>query len=141
MNLTPFHPPTRTNCIEWINTGFLVVNRLMLIALLTAMYCTDLAADADGPDYWRIVGVADGDSLNIRAEPDARSAKVGAIPPNGRCIANRGCQGGLSFGEYSTLSKPEQAKRLKEHPLWCRIDYQGLTGWVAGRYLAEGGCP
>jgi hypothetical protein len=141
MNLTPFHLAIRTSRIEWVNTGFLALNRLMLIALLTAVFCTDAAADADGPDYWRIVGVADGDSLNIRAQPNGHSAKLGTISANGRCIANRGCQGGLSFEEYSTLSKPEQAKRLKEHPRWCRIVYQGLTGWVAGRYLAEDGCP
>ncbi len=118
-----------------------MVNRLMLLSLLMAVFCTGAEADADGPDYWRVVGIADGDNLNIRAQPNARSAKLGEIPPNGSCIANRGCQGGISFAEYSTLNPSEQANRLKENPRWCRIDYQGLTGWVAGRYLAEGGCP
>ena len=118
-----------------------MMNRFIIAALSTILFIADAAADADGPDYWRVVGVAGGDSLNIRAEPDARSTKLGAIPPNSRCIANRGCQGGLSFEEFTTLSKPEQAKRLKENPRWCKIEYQGLTGWAAGRYLNEGGCP
>ena len=127
--------------IETVKTGFIAVNRFILLTLLLAVFCTGAGADADGPDYWRVVGIANGDSLNIRAQPNAHSPKVGEIPPDGSCIANRGCQGGLSFEEFSTLSKPEQAKRLKENPRWCRIDYQGHTGWVARRYLAEGGCP
>jgi uncharacterized protein YraI len=118
-----------------------MINRFIIVTLLTALLFTDVAAEADGPDYWRVVGIADGDSLNIRAQPKAHSAKVGEIPSNGNCIANRGCQGGLSFAEYSTLNPSEQAKSLKENPRWCRIDYQGRIGWVAGRYLAEGGCP
>ena len=117
------------------------LNRLILIALLMAVLCSGAGAEADGPDFWRVTGVADGDGLNIRAQANARSAKVGAIPPNGNCIANLGCQGSLSFEEYTTLSQSEQAKRLKENPRWCRIKYQGLTGWVAGRYLTEGECP
>lgn len=141
MNRIQFKPATRVTPIERDNTGSIMLNRLMLIALLTVVFCAGAKADADGPDYWRVVGIADGDSLNIRAQPSASSTKVGEIPPNGSCIVNRGCQGGLSFHEYSTLSKPDQAKRLKEHPRWCRIDYQGLTGWVVGHYLAEGACP
>ena len=117
------------------------LNRLILIALLMAVLCSGAGAEADGPDFWRVTGVADGDSLNIRAQSNVRSAIVGAIPPNGSCIANRGCQGGLSFQEFTTLSQSEQAKRLKKNPRWRRIEYQGLTGWVAGRFLAEGGCP
>ena len=109
--------------------------------MLIVVVSTDAGADADDPDYWWVVGVGDGDNLNIRAQHNARSAKVAEIPPNGSCIANRDCEDGLSFSEYSTLNQSEHAKRLKENPLWCRIDFQGLTGWVAGRYLAEGECP
>ena len=55
-------------------------------------------------------------------------------------MRNLGCQGGLTFQEFQTLNPAEQAERLKQNPRWCRIEYQGVTGWVAGRYLAEGGC-
>jgi len=134
------HQTIKTSRSEFVKTGLSSLNRPILITLLMAVFCNSAGADADGPDFWRVTGVADGDSLNIRAQPNAHSAKVGEIPPNGHCIANRGCQGGLSFEEYTTLSQPEQAKRLKKNPRWCRIEYQGLTGWVAGRYLAEGEC-
>jgi uncharacterized protein YraI len=97
-------------------------------------------AEADGPDFYSVTGVAANDVLNIRSEPDPHAAKVGAIPPNGTCIRNLGCKGGLTFQEFTELSPAQQAKRLQENPRWCRVEYRGITGWVAGRYLAEGSC-
>ena len=97
-------------------------------------------AEADGPDFYRVSGVAADDVLNIRAEPNPHAAQVGSIPPNADCVRNLGCQGGLTFQEFSTLNQTEQAERLKQNPRWCRIEHQGITGWVAGRYLVEGGC-
>lgn len=98
-------------------------------------------ATADGPDHFSVRGIAAGDALNIRAEPNPKAAKLGAIPPGASCIRNLGCQGGLSYQEFSTLSKEQQQQRLRDNPRWCRIEWRGITGWVAGRYLAEEDCP
>lgn len=98
-------------------------------------------AEVDGPDHYRVTGVAANDVLNLRAAPNPKAAKVGGIPPNATCLRNLGCQGGLSFQDYSTLSPAQQQARLRQHPRWCRVEYRGVTGWAAGRYLAEGGCP
>jgi hypothetical protein len=98
------------------------------------------SATADGPDYYRVTGVAATDVLNIRSEPDPHAPKVGEIPPDGICVRNLGCRGGLSFQEFTELSTAEKEQRLRENPRWCRIEYQGVTGWVAGRFLAEGSC-
>jgi hypothetical protein len=38
-------------------------------------------ADADGPDFYSVRGVAQDDALNIWAEPDPHARKVGEIPP------------------------------------------------------------
>lgn len=112
-----------------------------LALIILALGAGPAAAEADGPDFYRVTGVSPNDVLNIRAVPKPNGAKLGTIPPGGTCIRNLGCQGGLSFQEFSTLSKAEQAARLKRNPRWCRVEYQGVTGWVAGRYLAEGSCP
>ena len=110
-------------------------------ALLLLLTPADLVqADADGPDYYRVVGVAPDDVLNIRVEPSPHAEKIGEIPPNSDCVRNLGCQGGLTFEEYTTLTPAEQSARIAENPRWCRIEYQGATGWVAGAYLAEGDC-
>lgn len=100
-----------------------------------------VAADADGPDYFRVTGVRGDDLLNLRAAPSALAAVVGTIPPDSACVRNLGCRGGLTFQDYSTLSPADQARRLKRNPRWCQVEYRGTTGWVAGRYLAEGDCP
>ena len=97
-------------------------------------------ATADGPDFYAVTGVADSDTLNIREAPDPHAAKVGEIPPDGTCIRNLGCKGGLTFQEFTELSEEQKAQRLRENPRWCRIEYRGITGWVAGRYLREGAC-
>ncbi len=99
-----------------------------------------LHATADGPDYYQATGVEAGDKLNIRTEPNAGSDKIGEIPPHANCVRNLGCQGGLTYQEFITLSKEQQRQQLKQNPRWCKVEYQGTTGWVAGRYLAESIC-
>ena len=68
---------------------------------------------------------------------DWHSEKIGEIPPDGQCIRNLGCVGGLTLQEFTELPKAEQERIKKQRPRWCQIEYQGITGWVAGRYLQE----
>ena len=98
-------------------------------------------AEADGPDHFRVTGVTANDVLNLRAAPNPRAAKVGVIPPKANCVRNLGCRGGLSFREYSTLTPAQRQQRSRQNPRWCRVEHLGVTGWVAGRFLAEGSCP
>jgi uncharacterized protein len=112
----------------------------LLIVALLVLFSGNAMAEADGPDYYQVRDVSSSDTLNIRAEPHADAARLGEIQPDGVCIRNLGCQGGLTFQEFTTLSKAQQAQRLKDNPRWCKVEYQGLVGWVAGRYLAEGSC-
>lgn len=97
-------------------------------------------ATADGPDYWQVHGVASDDVLNIRSEANAKAEKVGEIPPDGQCIKNLKCVGGLTMEEFTTLSESEKEKIKRERPRWCYIEYKGIKGWVAGRFLREGAC-
>ena len=113
---------------------------LRLAPLTLALSSGAAAADADGPDFYAVRGVARDDVLNLRAAPNPRARIVGAIPPDGACIRNLGCQGGLTFQEFSELSPAARKQREREHPRWCRVEYEGVTGWVAGRYLAEDDC-
>ena len=104
------------------------------LLLLAAAYA---GAEADGPDFYQVSGVSADDVLNIRLKNDWRSEKIGAIPYDGRCIRNLGCVGGLTLQEFTEMSQAEQEKIKKQRPRWCQIEYQGITGWVAGRYLQD----
>ena len=115
-------------------------NTIFLITASLILGASKVQAEADGPDFYRVSGVADNDVLNIRAEPDPHAKKIGEIPPEGTCLRNLGCQGGLTLQEFTELSQEQKAKRLRENPRWCKIEYKGVTGWTAGRYLREDAC-
>ena len=111
-----------------------------ILVMLVVLIARAVHAEADGPDHWEVVGVEAGDVLNIRQEPNDKSVKIGEIPPDGTCVKNIRCIGGLTFEEFTTLSEAEKSKIKKERPRWCYIEYKGTKGWVAGRYLREGFC-
>lgn len=114
--------------------------RFSIASLILALHPGTSSADADGPDFFEVRDVARNDVLHIRAEPNPRAAKVGEIPPDGTCIRNLGCRGGLTFQEFTELSPAAREQRERENPRWCQVEYRGVTGWVAGRYLGEGDC-
>jgi len=97
-------------------------------------------ADADGPDFFKVNGVASNDVLNMRSKADSNTKKVGEIPPGADCVKNLGCKGGLTMSEFTDLSKKEQTAILRKRPRWCHVEYKGMKGWVSARYLGEGSC-
>jgi heat shock protein HslJ len=121
-----------------MNAGGLLLSVVAISSLLSAMV-TGVRAEADGPDYFRVTGVAENDVLNIREAPEAGAAKLGGIPWNGDGIRNLGCQGGLSFAEWEAATEAE--RRAAAQTRWCRVSYGGIEGWAAGWFLAEGAYP
>ena len=112
--------------------------KMILPLLMTAS--GPALAEADGPDYYRVQGVAGDDVLNIRSDANPHANKIGEIPPDADCVRNLGCKGGLTLDVFTHLSKQQQAAAKKEHPRWCLIEYRGSKGWVSGHYLAEVSC-
>lgn len=96
-------------------------------------------AEADGPDHFRVTGVAADDELVIRAAASPKARRLGAVPHDGDGLRNLGCRGGLSFAQWEKASPAQRARAQRAR--WCRIEYRGVTGWVAGRYLGEGSPP
>jgi len=116
--------------------------RVALAAVALAVVATGgtAQATADGPDHYRVRGVSPRRHVLLRAEPSTASAALARIPSNATCLRSLGCQGGLSFEEFTALSDEEKRRRAAENPRWCKVDYRGTVGWVAGRYLAEDAC-
>jgi hypothetical protein len=110
-------------------------------ALLVLSLFRPAQAEADGPDFYRVQGAPSGQPLSLRADPDPISSPIGVIPVDASCLRNLGCQGGLSIEEFTSLSEQERRRRQEANPRWCKVEYRGATGWVDGRYLAEGACP
>ncbi len=117
------------------------MKRISRLLCLLAFVPLLAQGEADGPDYWDVRGVASDDVLNLREKPDPHSKKIAEIPHNATCLRNLGCQGGLTFEEFTTLSPADRKALEKKRPRWCRIEFQGKRGWVAGRYLQEAAGP
>ena len=108
-----------------------------LIGIMAIVANAGLAwATADGPDFWRVTGVAANDVLNMRARATWKSEKIGKIPPETDGVANYGCRGYLSYEEFERATPAEREAARKR--VWCLVGYRDRIGWVAGRYLVEG---
>jgi heat shock protein HslJ len=105
------------------------------LALLVTGIPLTAGATADGPDRFRVVDVHPGNTLSIRSGPSTSSERIGRIPADYDGLTNLGCNGGLSFAEWQAASASVRA--VSRNQRWCRIEYEGITGWVAGRYLGE----
>jgi len=92
------------------------------------------------PDFYKVRpdSVRKGATLVLREQPRVRHSKrLGGVPYNADCLRNLGCQGGLSVDEAAKLSPANQARRSRQSPRWCQVEYNGMTGWIQGRFLAE----
>ena len=113
----------------------------LVIALAVVAASGPAHATADGPDFYRVRGVSATSTLTLRAEPSLQVPRIGRIAPDATCLRNLGCQGGLTLADFTTLSEADRKRRAEENPRWCKVEYRGTVGWVAGRYLAEAPCP
>jgi uncharacterized protein YgiM (DUF1202 family) len=105
------------------------------MALIAASWVTSVLATADGPDFFAVTDVAADDVLNLRAGPSAQAKKIGQIPYDARRLRNLGCQALPSIGEWERMTEQQRRKSRKHY--WCKVGYQGVEGWVAGRFLRE----
>ena len=106
--------------------------------VFAALFTSAVFAEADGPDHWRVTEVKSNDVLWMHAESVHTSKKIGKIPYDGVCLKNLGCTGVISFAEFEKLSPAEQ-KKSAHASKWCKVEYNGIVGWVNGKFLAEDG--
>ena len=83
------------------------------IAATTFLFAAQVEAETL-PALFKVTGLADGDILNVRAKPSAKSEDVGDLPMDAQ----------VEVLEYDEDSK------------WARIIWQEGNGWLATRYLA-----
>ncbi len=105
------------------------IKKLAILTALVALAGQASAATSSG--CYRVVGVAGGDTLNMRSGPSAGSAIVGRLVPDRHGILSR-------LG-------PCVPKRLQWSSRWCPVThYSGngtTTGWVKARFVRDTGCP
>ncbi len=105
-----------------------------LVATLGA-YAGPAFAEAEGPDMFRVVGIAPGHSLVLRTGPGLLYPVAGALPHNATGVRNLGCKGGLTYAEWLRASARERTASVEKR--WCRVRRSGVTGWARVKYLRE----
>jgi len=94
-------------------------------------------AEADGPDAWRVIGVASNDVLNVRAGPGTDYMILDALPHNARGIQLGACVPTVTREQYFALTEAQQ-QQLNNYPAWCVVVWDGTQrGWVNRRFLGE----
>ena len=81
-------------------------------------------ATADGPDCWRVTGVASHDTLRLRAKPSDKAKEITQIPPDARCLMSR--------AEHRDGSGKVT---------WRKVEFKKQVGWVSQKYLGEDTLP
>ena len=85
------------------------------------------------PDFWAVTGVRSDDVLHLRDVPNADSKSLARIPFNARGLKHLGCRRNeMPFEDWVKLNKEARKSALMQ---WCRVEYNGQQGWVAGRFL------
>ena len=116
----------------------MVANHKVGVLMLVGLFFAGSAIAE--PDFYKVRpnSVRTGATLILREQPKVRNSKrLGGVPYNADCLRNLGCQGGLSVDEAAKLSPANQARRSRQSPRWCQIEYNGMTGWIQGRFLSE----
>lgn len=110
--------------------------RALAVLAASLAFCGPAAADADGPDAWRVLGVAPDDVLNARMGPGTRYKVIGTFAHDARGLRQITCVPLLSGGIYYTLTETERANLP---PRWCLVQSRdhSVKGWVSQRYLVE----
>jgi len=103
--------------------------QVLFWCLAASLLPAQASAEADGPDWWTVHGVAADDVLNQRASAGPKAEKVGEIPPGARCVRNMGCEGGLTLDEYG----PQMGLHTDGNQM-IRWDVRGADG-VGPPYL------
>ncbi|WP_026988577.1 hypothetical protein [Fodinicurvata fenggangensis] len=93
-------------------------------------------AEASGPDAWRVVDVAPGDTLNARMGPGTDYDVIGEFAHDARGLQQVTCVPLVPPGLFFEMS---EAERAALPPRWCLMENEDYStrGWVAQRYLAE----
>lgn len=87
------------------------------------------------PRFWAVTGVASNDVLHLRDVPSAESKSLAGIPPNTHGLKNLGCRRNqVPFDQWVRMSESQRNLAMTR---WCRVEYRGMQGWVAGRYLKD----
>ena len=112
--------------------GIFSMGSLALAAMVTF---ASVGFASEEPEFLEIRNLSAGNFLNMREEPVLTAQKIGTVPASVAQVRNLGCQVGMPLKDWRKASSKVRAVEMKRR--WCKIEYDGLTGWAAGDFLSE----
>jgi uncharacterized protein YgiM (DUF1202 family) len=109
---------------------------VLAVAVVLALLASAEPRAAPKPRYWVVTGVAANDVLQLRDMPSADSRSLARIPPHARGLKHLGCR--RNQPPLEQWMRMSEMQRQEAQTQWCRVEYGGRQGWVAGRYLKKG---
>jgi len=106
--------------------------RRCLLALAVSV-STAARAEDEPPKFWAVTGVVTGDVLHLRDVPSADSKSLAQIPANAHGLRHLGCR--RNQPPMDLWVRMNAKARREALTQWCRVEYHGQEGWVAGRFL------
>ena len=85
------------------------------------------------PKFWAVTGVKPNDVLHLRDVPSADSKSLAQVPSSARGLKHIGCR--RNQPPMDVWARMSEAARREALTQWCRVEYRGQQGWVAGRFL------
>jgi len=113
-------------------------NKILIIlgtvGMLSAAGANAVHACADGPDTWRVKGVASNDVLNVRSGPGLGFGVIGTLPHNATNLEN--------LDRVPIMcSSAEHLNSFERKNFWTKIVWKEegkfVVGWVKSRFLTE----
>jgi len=107
----------------------------IIVLTLAALLAAGGGRAGERQSFWAVRGVAADDVLNLRDMPSADSRSLARIPPHARGLKHLGCRRNQpALEQWMRMSEQQRREAQTE---WCRVEYRGKQGWVAGRYLTR----
>lgn len=110
-------------------------SRVVAVVLFAVFLVAVSARAEDPPEFWAVTGVSAGDVLHLRDVPSADSKSLAQIPPNTRGLKHLGCR--RNQPPLELWMRMNETARREALTQWCRVEYRGTQGWVAGRFLTK----
>jgi uncharacterized protein YraI len=104
------------------------------LVMAATTYSSTVLAQENGPEYFQ-VKMKPGSTLNVRKDPSLKSQKIGSLQAGTAGISNLGCHVGMPYLEWRNSTTA--IRKVETRRKWCNIEYNGMVGWTAGKYLAE----
>ena len=75
----------------------------LALMLIVALAPSPARAEADGPDFWEVSGVAPGDTLNMRMGPGTEYMVIGTLRHDARALQAITCTPYLTFAIWERI--------------------------------------